>query len=232
MGKSDTPRTGPAAAAGLHLSGSPETGLQVNGIPDAVKLVRVDGPKARRLADLALHGSDLRFALESLEAIDQYPDSEETIRSALWRTSITLLIKCFGDPGARFQLDASRVYQNCSAELLEAFELFKSLRNKQFIHDENAYTQCPIAAALNDGTKSYKVERIVSIAHRFEVLTPPNVKNLRLLITQALTWIGQQYDKCAAMIHAELEQAQYSELAALPSVSVRAPTADEAHKAR
>lgn len=44
------------------------TFIPISGIRDAVKLVRVDGPKARRLADLALHRSDIKFASTCLGA--------------------------------------------------------------------------------------------------------------------------------------------------------------------
>ena len=38
----------------------------MEGFPDAVKALRIDGRKARRLADLALHKADLDFALDAL----------------------------------------------------------------------------------------------------------------------------------------------------------------------
>jgi hypothetical protein len=38
-------------------------GLQIEGFPDAVKVIRLDGPRAKRLADLALHRADLDFGL-------------------------------------------------------------------------------------------------------------------------------------------------------------------------
>jgi hypothetical protein len=35
------------------------TGLHIDGFPNAVRVVRISGPKVKRLADLALHVSDL-----------------------------------------------------------------------------------------------------------------------------------------------------------------------------
>lgn len=39
-----------------------ENGLHIEGFPDAVKVIRIDGPQSKRLADLALHKADLEFA--------------------------------------------------------------------------------------------------------------------------------------------------------------------------
>ena len=39
-------------------------GFHIEGFPEAVKVLRISGPKSQRLADLALHKSDLDFALD------------------------------------------------------------------------------------------------------------------------------------------------------------------------
>lgn len=36
--------------------------IQIAGFPDAVKVVQITGEKAKRLADLTLHRTDLKFA--------------------------------------------------------------------------------------------------------------------------------------------------------------------------
>ena len=43
-----------------------DAGLHVDGFPDAIKVLKITGPKAKRLADLALHTNDLDFADECL----------------------------------------------------------------------------------------------------------------------------------------------------------------------
>jgi hypothetical protein len=48
----------------MQITRRGENELHLDGFPDAIKLIRVDGPKAQLLADLALHRSDLRFAAE------------------------------------------------------------------------------------------------------------------------------------------------------------------------
>ena len=37
--------------------------IQIAGFPDAVKVVQITGEKAKRLADLTLHRTDLKFAV-------------------------------------------------------------------------------------------------------------------------------------------------------------------------
>jgi len=80
-----------------------DLGLHIEGFPDAVKVIRVDGPHAKRLADLALHESDLEFAADCVEAINHAPEEPLVLRQALWRAAIVHFMKCFGG-GARFQL--------------------------------------------------------------------------------------------------------------------------------
>lgn len=83
----------------------------VDGIPDGMKVIRIDGPKAKRLADLSLHQWDLEFAASCLEAINQVPDEPYVIRTALWNSAIIHYTKCFGDNAARFQLHAESIYE-------------------------------------------------------------------------------------------------------------------------
>jgi hypothetical protein len=208
------------------------TVIPISGIRDAVKLIRVDGPKARRLADLALHRNDLKFARACLEALKQLPDEEDFISHVLWRSAIVHYFKCFGDSSQRFQLDPKRVYKGRPAEALAAFEFFKPLRNKHLVHDENAYMQCTIGAAINDGTKAYKVERIVAPVSTFDVRNPQNLTNLRLLIKDANEWVTKQFDELAALIGAELEQIPYTELAASLTIQVQVPTLQDVAKPR
>ncbi len=47
-------------------------GVHIEGFPDATGFIKLDGPKARRLGDPSLHASDLRFALDSLEALEYF----------------------------------------------------------------------------------------------------------------------------------------------------------------
>ena len=206
--------------------------LHIEGLPDAVKLVSLDEPTARRVGDLALHRSDLNFALGCLETLDKLPEDQEVTSTALWRSAIVHYFKCFGDTGKRFQLDAKAVYKDRPPEALLAFEFFKGMRNKHIVHDENAYMQSAVGAAINDGTKGFKVEQIVALVHTFDVLNDNNRKNLRLLVQHAIDWTTIQFEECTARIARDLERLTYGELASRPTVQVKVPSVEDAMKPR
>ena len=107
--------------------------FHIEGFPDAVKILKITGPKGKRLADLALHKSDLAFSLECLKAINCTPVVPPILRDVLWETAIVRFIKCFGQNEARFSLDPKAVYTAGGG--LEAYKYFLSLRNKHIIHD-------------------------------------------------------------------------------------------------
>ena len=50
-----------------------EPGLHIEGFPEAVKVLRIEGLCAKRLSDLALHKSDLEFSESGLDAINLAP---------------------------------------------------------------------------------------------------------------------------------------------------------------
>lgn len=60
--------------------------FRIEGFPDGVKVITVDGAMGRRLGHLALHRSDLEFARLCLDAIERAPPVQEVLRTALWRS--------------------------------------------------------------------------------------------------------------------------------------------------
>ena len=54
--------------------------FHIEGFPDAVKILKITGPKGKRLADLALHKSDLAFSLECLKTINCTPEDPPILR--------------------------------------------------------------------------------------------------------------------------------------------------------
>ncbi len=73
-----------------------DAGIQIEGFPDAAKVIRIDGSQTKRLAALFLHETDLAFAAECLEMINQVPDEPPVFRQMLWWAAIFHYIKCFG----------------------------------------------------------------------------------------------------------------------------------------
>ncbi len=189
-----------------------ESGLHIEGFPDAEKVVCIDGPQAKRLSDLALHKADLDFADQCLDAINQTPRESHIIREALWRSAIVHFLKCFGDSGARFQLSAQKVLKIEPPEAMMAFNYFRDLRNRHLVHDENSYAQSLPGAILNKGNKEYKIERIVCFAAIAATLAQDNYSNLKMLIQKSRAWVVDQFDKLCKLVTEELEKETYTNL--------------------
>lgn len=208
-----------------------EEGLHVEGFPDAVKLLKLDGPKSKRLADLSLHKTDLDFALQCLEQINEVPQEPYILRQALWRSAVVHYIKCFGGNESRFSLVITQVY-NKDEGATEAFEYFKNLRNKHFVHDENSYSQCLPAAVLNKKEMDHKIAKIVCLSVTGDTLTQGNYSNLHLLVTLAHKWVVTQFDQLCDHLTEDLESEQYEALLSRDSVTYTGPKVEEIHERR
>jgi hypothetical protein len=205
--------------------------FHVEGFPDAVKVLKITGPKSRRLADLALHNVDLDFALACLEAINHTPDEPYLLREVLWQGAIVHYIKCFGQSKSRFSLNPKTVYKG-DAEAFEPYKYFDSLRNKHLVHDENSYTQCLPGAILNRKGMDYKIAKIVCSSAVVGTLGQENYNNLHLLATRARAWVIAQFDELCSVLTSELELKSYDELLAMEGMAYMAPGADDVHKPR
>ena len=208
-----------------------ENTFHIEGFPDAVKVLKIKGPKSRRLADLALHKMDLDFALECLETINHTPSEPYLLREVLWQTAIVRFIKCFGQSKARFSLDPQVVYKD-DAGALGPYKFFLSLRNKNIAHDENSYSQCLPGAALNKDGMDHKIAKIICLSVAGTTLEQGNYNNLHLLATNARKWVTGQFDKICDILTAELEARPYNELLAMEGITYTAPAADDVHKPR
>jgi hypothetical protein len=209
-----------------------DTHLHIEGFPDAVKVISIDGPYANRLSDLALHKADLDFADECLDAINLTPEDPSIIREALWRSSIIHFLKCFGDAGARFQLSPEKILKGEPLEAVTAFNYFKNLRNRHLVHDENSYSQSFPGAILNKRDKDYKIEKIVCLASRAVTLDQGNFGNLKLLIQKTRSWVVVEFDNICEYVTKELESQSYETLLTRDSIDFRVPVVDEIGKNR
>lgn len=191
------------------------TGFQVDGFPEAVALVKVDGPKARRLSHLALHRTDLLFARECLSNLAT--GQPEPIRSALWITALVHYFKCFGQSNARGSLDQTKVYAH-NAIALESFAFFKNMRDKHYVHDANPFSQAVTGAVVNGPSEPHTIAKIVTFSARDDILDQAPFTNLRLLIEGAEARVAQQYDELCDALTKELEQRPRGDVLALPQM--------------
>jgi hypothetical protein len=208
-----------------------ENEWRIEGFPNAVKVIRITGPKGRRLADLALHKADLDFALECLAAINHQPGDSYVTRQAFWRSAIVHFMKCFGRNVSRFSLDAKKVYKS-DDDADEAFAFFSSLRSKHVVHDENSYAQCLPGAVLNKDGSDCKIAKIVCLGVIGDTLCQGTYNNLHLLSTRAREWVAAQFDELCAIVTAELESKAYDDLLAEDGMNYTPPAASDMHTGR
>jgi hypothetical protein len=199
---------------------SPGT-LAVHEYPDAAKIVRLSGPKAKRLADLSLHRGDIEFARDCLLRINELAPDPPILREALWRSAIVPFFKCFGDSAARFQLSAQKVLKSEGPVALEVFDYFRKLRDKHLVHDENSYLQGVPGAVLSQPSKPYKVEKIVCFSIAAQTLQQETFANMLLLVETSLRWIDVQFEALCQDLTQELEARSYDDLIALEAVAYK-----------
>ncbi len=204
------------------------TCFHIEGFPDAVKAIRIEGPKARRLADLELHRADLEFGLLCLEEINRVPEDPYVLRQALWRSAVVHFVKCFGASEARFSLDPKVAYKG-DAEGVEQYKYFDSLRNKHLVHDENSYAQCLPGAILNKAENPHKIAKIACLSIFGDTLSQSSYNNLHLLLTLARTWVIAQFDELCNVLTKELEGEPYDALLSRQAITYTAPGPEDVH---
>jgi len=212
----------------MTTSGShKQPSIHLPGFPNAVKLVDIRTPKAKRLADLALHQEDLRFALECLGLITINVSESNLIQKALWRSALVSFFKCFGN-GDRFQLSPQKLLKGEPSEAMKSFNYFKSLRNKHVVHDENSYTQTVCGAVLNPEFSETKVDRVIALCMDMH-LDQTHLSSFITLVKFILDSVSKEFDALELSIRGELESESYSTLISLPAPIYHAPMADEVH---
>ena len=205
--------------------------FNIEGFPDGVKVIAINGPKAKRLADLSLHKSDLEFSYECLQAINLAPEEPYVFREALWRSALVHFCKCFGSD-TRAQLNQKKIYKGEPEAVFTVFSYFKNLRDKHFIHDENAYSQSIPGAILNNGNKAYKIEKILCFSAHCVTLDQSHYSNLMLLVQKAQFWVDTEFDLLANTLTTDLEKEGYETLLAQKSVNYQVPTTDDISRAK
>lgn len=214
----------------ISKSGGPGSGFQIEGFPEAVKVVVLKDAIAKRISHLVLHLGDLDFAERCLQtlAIGQV----EPTRSALWTSAITHFYKCFGNSKARFRLDPRMVYRGEDELALENFFHFQAMRNKHFVHDENAFLQAHTGAVINGPSSTHKIAKIITFSARGDILGQDSFTNLRLLIEGAKKWVVAEHDKLCDDLTVDLERRAHADLLGLPPLQYSKPDVEDASNTR
>ena len=207
------------------------TGIHLTGYPDAVKVLKLTGPKARQLAALALHRSDLELALNILESINSFPPDMRAVRQGLWVSAIVQYFKCFGHSKARIKLEPNKIFKG-DPQGVEVHYFNKAIRDKHITHDENAMMQSLPGAILNAPHLIRKIERVVCLSAEAETLDQQSNNNLHNLISKSLAYVIDKIDSLSDQIAEELEGQPYECLLEMDEVTLLLPSADKFHKPR
>src|SRR6185437_7462149 len=133
------------------------------------------------------------------------------IAEALWRSAIAQYFKCFGGSSGRStRLVPDTIFQ--PGLPLDVHNYFKHLRNKHFIHDENAWSQATPMAVLGPDGREKKIEEVLCVAIIGGTRNDENIGNLRLLVANAISWVESQVDSLSEEIRSRLETEDYSVL--------------------
>jgi hypothetical protein len=207
------------------------TGLVVDGFPDAVKLIKIDGPTARHAADLSLHKHDLEFAYRCLVKITEVSPDDQTLQQALWTSALISYFKCFNlGGGVRSGLDQDLVYAGNEAALA-CFEYFSHLRSKHVVHDVNPFIHCTPGAVLNREDDEYKIAKITFTNEYTQTLDQQPFDSMVSLVREALAFVEREFDTACAEITKDLEAKPYAELFGQEVVQLRG-AANHTHVSR
>jgi hypothetical protein len=197
-----------------------DSGLHIDGFPDAVKVIALAGDAANEIADLSLHQRDLTIASAAIQSLNNSLIAP-IIQEALWTAALVHFFKCFSS-GSRNRLSAETVFAAAPPEALEAFRYLKALRDKHLVHDVNGFSQVTAGAVIAAPGKSYKIEKIVCVTSH-AVSLDVNFGNCSLLIQDAATWVKLRYDQLCSDLTPELEGLSYEDLLAFPPLSLESP---------
>lgn len=187
--------------------------------PGAANLIRLTEGQAERLGHMAWHRTDLSFALQCIELLENMPpeDLVDTVEAeALWRSAIVHYCKCFGAPAAgsssaRRQLDAPKVHGKGSALLTNHWD-FMRIRNKQVVHDEGVFSSSAVFALIAPPPQRPKVANVIVAATDAVSLVPSTISQMAALVRRAAQWVESEYQALVDGIAATLEQEPHENL--------------------
>jgi hypothetical protein len=188
--------------------------------PDAVKAIKLSGPKEKKLSDYALYKLDFEFAAKALILIKSTQD--EFLIETLWRSAVVHYCKCF-DHDSRSKLCERKVYKNQDQLCLKSFKHMMMLRDKHIVHDVNRLSTSIPIAVLNNDTSPLKVADVQCLTLEAVTMNEGHLANLALLIHLATHWINLEMDRLTIEISKELETLEYQQLFNMPEATYEVP---------
>lgn len=201
--------------------------IHIDGYPDCVAFKLIDSNDTRQLRDMTLHQVDLRFCLSVLNELVQINLRHESIvASGLWMAAIASFYKCFGSSKARARLFAEDILSGQTYHL-SVYEYFKKLRDKHFVHDENAYTQVVAGVAINDEHCANKIGDVITSVVVKSTVDDGHVIPFADMVRFVLESVDMVVDGLHHKIAADCERMSRVELLALPDAAFVAAGGDD-----
>ena len=207
-----------------------ENQFLIEGLPPDVATIVSLGDllpaQSLELRNLAAHLTDLTFAKSCLDLINTESDDAN---KALWRTAIIYYFKCFAKSNRRKPLNIEYLPTGLPREI---HGFYKSLRNKNLVHDENGWLQTWAGVAVAASGKGYNVEKIVYATTESVTLQQEDYGNMYLLVEHAISWVNSECERLCNEMTAELEKLERETLLNQPNITYQPPMANEVHLSR
>ena len=107
-----------------------------------------------------------------------------------------------------------------------------NLINKHIFHDENSYAQSLPSIAINNGSKSYKVEKVLCLTQHIDTLEQSTYNNFHLLITEAIKYVETACNELSNVLTESLEKETYDSLINMDTLTLTIPSAEDIKKRR
>ena len=131
---------------------------------------------------------DLRHvisAAESLLALLQQPDPDETVVRSLWSSALISYVRCFGS-GRRARLEAS-IYAYLPGDPIGTHQYYKDTRDKHIAHPVNAFEEVLVGVVTGESGEPIGVGHLAA----FRVCdAPEGVTQLGVLASVAMQHVG------------------------------------------
>ena len=197
-------------------------------------VVKLEGGRARRLADLTGIYADLSFTIDActvlMRLLQEKRETDEAwvLKEALWSSALMSYARSFG-PAKRYGLSEA-VFKDLEADYLAAHRVFIGFRNKHVAHSINPFEQAEIGLMLSEEwAADKKVEGIVAISVRLTNLNEPAAVDLHNLAVTLRNEVGKlakaEEHEVLRAARAEPVQSFYK----LPRLQVRVPHAGNPH---
>ena len=110
---------------------------------------------------------------------------------------------------------------------LSVYEYFKKLRDKHFVHDENAYTQVVAGVAINDARCANKIADVLTSVVVKSTVDDEHIIPFATTVNFVLEWVDAIVEALHDKIAAHCELMSRIELLALPDLAFMAAGGDD-----